>query len=88
MLELLEKLDTELNCINNLGWWVKKDDSQLLALTSTISTLQSQISSLKSQYKLLHALIANPTLQQPTPSPAKDKLLLDCFLKTTKVVLN
>jgi hypothetical protein len=74
MFELLDQLDTEYNCINNLGRWVKKDDSQVLALTSTISTLQSQLSSLMTQYKSLHALLANPTLQQPTPSPAKDKL--------------
>jgi hypothetical protein len=69
-----DQLDTEYNRINNLGRWVKKDDSQVLALTSMISTLQSQLSSLTTQYKSLHALIANPTLQQPTPSPIKDKL--------------
>jgi hypothetical protein len=52
---------------------VKKDDSQVLALTSMISTLHSQLSSLMTQYKSLHALIASPTLQ-PTPSLAKEKL--------------
>jgi hypothetical protein len=72
MLEFLEQLDTEYNRINNLGRWVKKDDSQVLALTSTISTLHSQLSSFMTKYKLFHALIANPTLQ-PTPSLATIK---------------
>lgn len=50
-----EQLDAECYRKTNLGHWVKKDDSQVLALTATISTLQSQLSSLMSQYNNLHA---------------------------------
>jgi hypothetical protein len=47
MLELLDKLDGEYNRINNLGRWIKREDPQVLALTATISSLQSQLSTLK-----------------------------------------
>jgi len=47
MLELLDQLDIEYTRINNLGQWVKKDDSRILALMATISTLQTQLSTLK-----------------------------------------
>jgi len=57
MLELLDKLDGEYNRINNLGRWVKREDPQVLALTATISTLQSQLSTLKGQYLQENLLI-------------------------------
>jgi hypothetical protein len=66
MQELLNQLNMEYNRINDLGRWVKKDDSRVLALMATISTLQTQLSSLKNQYSSLHALIAQKT---PTPTP-------------------
>lgn len=43
MLELLDKLDDKYNRINNLGRWTKHADPRVLALTATISTLQSQL---------------------------------------------
>jgi hypothetical protein len=58
MLDLLDQLDLEYNRINNLGRWTKKEDSHVLALTATISTLQSKLSSLQTQYSSLHALVA------------------------------
>lgn len=76
MLELLDKLDGEYNRINNLGRWVKREDPQVLALTATISTLQSQLSTLKGQYGSLQALVAktpSPT-GPPTPAPTITKL--------------
>jgi hypothetical protein len=45
LLELLDKLDAEYNRINNLGRWIKKEDPHVLALTATISNLQSTINS-------------------------------------------
>jgi len=40
MLDLLDKLDTEYNRINNLGCWTCKDDPQTLTLTASLQTLQ------------------------------------------------
>jgi hypothetical protein len=73
MLELLELLDTEYNRINNLGHWIKKEDSQVLALNVTISNLQSQLSSLMSRYNSLHALVTQSSIPPP-PTPGKEKL--------------
>jgi hypothetical protein len=73
MLELLDKLDAEYNRMNNLGCWIKKEDPQVLALTSTISNLQSQLSSIKTQYASLQALFAK-TKSPPTPLPTQTKL--------------
>ena len=72
MLDLLDQLDLEYNRINNLGRWTKKEDSHVLALTATISTLQSKLSSLQTQYSSLHALIAQPS---PTPTPTPKERL-------------
>ncbi len=64
--------------INNLGCWIKKEDPQVLALTATISNLKSELSSIKTQYGSLHALLAknasNTPLLTPTPSPTTTKL--------------
>jgi hypothetical protein len=75
MLELLDKLNAEYNRINNLGRWIKKEDPQVLALTATISNLQSQLSTIKGQYGSLQALIAKSTTTTPTPPlPTSTKL--------------
>jgi hypothetical protein len=76
MLELLDKLDAEYNRINNLGRWTKREDPQVLALTATISTLQSQLSTLKGQYGSLQALIAKTisSTNANTPTPTVTKL--------------
>jgi hypothetical protein len=72
MLELLDQLDIEYKRLTGLGRWAKKEDTQVLALTATISSLQSQLSSLTTKYSSLQALIAQPS-PSPTP-PAKEKL--------------
>jgi hypothetical protein len=75
LLELLDKLDAEYNRINNLGRWIKKEDPQVLALTTTFSNLQSQLSTIKGQYGSLQALIAKSTTPTPiTPLPTTVKL--------------
>jgi len=58
MLDLLDRLDLEYTRINNLGWWTKRKNQQILALTATISNLQSQLSAVKSQYSCMQALLA------------------------------
>jgi hypothetical protein len=72
MLDLLDQLDLEYTRISNLGRWIKKEDSQVLALTATIASLQSKLSSLQGQYSSLHALFAQSILT-PTPK-TQDKL--------------
>jgi hypothetical protein len=74
MLELLDKLDGEYNRIYNLGRWTKRIDPQVLALTATISSLQSQLSTLKGQYGSLQAFVAKSTLPPSTPTPTATKL--------------
>jgi hypothetical protein len=69
MLELLDKLDGEYNRINNLGRWTKHENPQILALTATISTLQSQLNSLKGQNSTLQSFIAK-TKTPPIPNPS------------------
>jgi hypothetical protein len=66
MLDLLDKLDTEYNRINNLSSWVRKEDPHILALTALLNTLQSQFSSLQDRYQ---ALIASKEALPPTPIP-------------------
>jgi hypothetical protein len=66
MLDLLDKLDTEYNRINNLGRWIRKEDPHILALTASLNTLQSQFSSLQGRYQ---ALIASKEASPPTPTP-------------------
>jgi len=72
MLELLDKLDDKYNRINNLGRWTKHADPRVLALTATISTLQSQLLIVKGEYGSLQALVAKSVL--PTPNPNGTKL--------------
>lgn len=67
-LELLDKLDAEYNHINNLRRWVNKEDPQILALTATISNLQSQLSHLKGQYGTLQSYTAKTKVPTP-PTP-------------------
>jgi hypothetical protein len=78
MLDLLDKLDSEYKWIKNLGGWTKKEDPRALSLTATISNLQSQSSSIKSQYGFLQALITknmlNNSLLAPTASRTETKL--------------
>jgi hypothetical protein len=64
MLELLDKLDGEYNHINNYA--------QILALTSTISSLQTQLTTLKGQYGTLQAFVSKGKL--PTPPDSSTKL--------------
>jgi hypothetical protein len=66
MLDLLDKIDTEYNRINNLGRWVRKEDPQILALTASLQTLQNQFSSLQGRYQ---ALVASKDTQSTTPTP-------------------
>ncbi len=46
MLDLLEQLDTEYNRINNLGQWVKKEDTQIFSLSTALQAVHSKLSSL------------------------------------------
>ena len=62
MLDLLDKLDTEYNHINNLGSRVKRHNPQLLDLTSSITTLHFQLSTLTTKYISLQALVAQSSL--------------------------
>jgi hypothetical protein len=64
MLQLLDKLDLDYNRINNLGHWIKRDDPQVLALTASLSTLQTQFSTLKNQYQASVATSNQPQPQQ------------------------
>jgi hypothetical protein len=83
MLKLLDKLHGEYKRINNLGRWTKCNDPQILALTSTISTLQLQLTTLKGQYGALQAFdskakltstsdASSTKLQKPPPKQAGD----------------
>jgi hypothetical protein len=72
MLNLLDQLDNEYNRINNLGRWQKKEDTQLLALTTSLQSLQGQLSSLQSRYLAL--LASKDTPPQPSPTPTTTKL--------------
>jgi hypothetical protein len=75
MLDLLDKLDTEYNRINNLGRWTKKEDSQLLALTASLQDLQNKFSSLQGRYSSLQALVATKDSSTTTPTPTPTPLL-------------
>ena len=50
MLDLLDQLDLEYNRINNLGRWIKKEDTQILALTASFQDLQAKFTNLQSRY--------------------------------------
>ena len=86
MLDLLDRLNLEYTRFNNLGQWTKRENPQILALTATISNLQSQLSAVKSQYSSMQALLAKTTknngskindhnktkLQKPPPKQVAD----------------
>jgi hypothetical protein len=46
ILDLLDKFDVEYTRINNLSRWTKRENPQILALTATISNLQSKLSNI------------------------------------------
>jgi len=68
MLQLLDKLDIEYKRIHTLGRWEKKQNSELLALTATISALQLELSTMKSNYAML-AKTNNNSNQQTGGTP-------------------
>jgi hypothetical protein len=53
MLQLLDKLDIEYKRLETLGHWEKKKDPEILALTATISCLQTEFSNVKTKYAML-----------------------------------
>jgi hypothetical protein len=59
MLDLLDQLDLEYNRINNLGQWIKKEDTQILALTASFQDLQTKFANLQGRYSSLQALVAS-----------------------------
>jgi hypothetical protein len=71
---LVHKLDLECNHINNLGCWVKKRNPQILVLTSSITTLHSQLSTLTTKYTSLQALVAQSSLSGDHNNNNKTKL--------------
>lgn len=66
---------SEYNHINNLGHWVKKEDTQILALTASLQYLQSKSTRLQSRYSSLQALVAskknNASDTKPPPTHTK-----------------
>jgi len=56
LLDLLDKLDLEYNRLQNLGRWIKKKDSQLLALMSSFETLQTILLSSNQIFILLNCI--------------------------------
>lgn len=70
--ELLDKFNQEYNRLQNLGCWIEKEDSKMLALVSSFETLQDQFSSLQSKYSALQAQLTKKTSDTP-PTP-KSKL--------------
>jgi hypothetical protein len=72
MLDLLDQFDTEYTRINNLGRWGSKENLQILALTASLQTLQSQFSSLQNCYIALTA--SKDTHITPALTPTSTKL--------------
>jgi hypothetical protein len=70
MLLLLDKLDLEYNRINNLGCWIKLKDPQGLPLTMNLNILQSQFSTIKTQYSALMAKTSQPPPERLQKPPA------------------
>jgi hypothetical protein len=68
-LDLLDQLDTEYTRINNLGRWTRKEDLQILALTTSLQTLQNQFSSLHGCYMALIASKDTPSHQLQLRTP-------------------
>jgi len=64
MLQLLDKFDMEYKRLETLGCWERKKDPEILALTATISNLQAQLSTLKTQ----QAMIAKTSNPNPNPT--------------------
>ncbi len=73
MLDLLDKLDNEFNCINNLGCWIRQEDPQILALTASLQNLQNRFSMLQGQYQAFAAVKDKPAPTTPPP-PSSTKL--------------
>jgi len=75
MLQLLDKLDCEYKRIQILGRWERKKDPEILALTATISSLKTELSSFKHNYAQLAKTTSdikppptnNPNLRLETP---------------------
>ena len=59
LLDILDQFDVEYTRLQNLGRWVKKENTQMLALLSSFQTLQSQFASLQSDYTTLQAQTQN-----------------------------
>ncbi len=59
LLDILDQFDVEYTRLQNLGRWVKKENTQMLALLSSFQTLQSQFASLQSDYTALQAQTQN-----------------------------
>jgi hypothetical protein len=74
MLQLLDKLDIEYKRIHTLGRWEKQKDPELLALTATISALQAELSSVKTNYAMLSKAT---NLNQPNPTPPTPQLKIE-----------
>jgi hypothetical protein len=69
MLQLLDKFDIEYKRLETLGRWEKKKDPEILALTATISNLQAQLSTVKTQYAMI-AKLRQPSNTTPTGTPS------------------
>ena len=59
LLDILDQFDVEYTRLQNLGRWVKKENTQMLALLSSFQALQSQFASLQSNYTALQAQTQN-----------------------------
>jgi hypothetical protein len=75
MLQLLDKLDSEYKHIHILGRWERKQDPEILALTATISSLKSELSTFKSNYAVLAKAnnSNNPTQGSTNPNLCLEK---------------
>jgi hypothetical protein len=88
MLQLLDKLDSEYKRIHILRRWERKQDPEILALTATISSLKSELSTFKSNYALLvkantsnnptqGSMIPNLRLEKPPPRQSGTPEIID-----------
>jgi hypothetical protein len=83
MLELLDQFDVEYTRLANLGRWVKKEDNTMLALLSSLQTLQSKFTALHSDYIALQAQNQNNTknnrqkLNKPPPKKENDPEVIE-----------
>ncbi len=83
MLELLDQFDVEYTRLANLGHWVKKEDNTMLALLSSLQSLQSKFTALHSDYIALQAQNQNNTknnrqkLNKPPPKKENDPEVIE-----------